>query len=46
MIQGKSKPKKAKRSICGDYFEALKRFSKHCEACREEIDGDEDGDAK
>ena len=34
MNQGKSKPKKLKCSICGDYFEALKRCAKHCEACR------------
>ena len=37
MSQGKSKPKKVKCSICGDYFEALKRCAKHCEACREAI---------
>lgn len=34
MSKGKSKPKKMKCSICGDYFEALKRCAKHCEACR------------
>ena len=37
MSQGKSKPKKMKCSICGDYFEALKRCAKHCEACRHAI---------
>ena len=37
MSQGKSKPKKVKCRICGDYFEALKRCAKHCEACREAI---------
>ena len=34
MSQGKSKPKRMKCRICGDYFEALKRCAKHCEACR------------
>ena len=34
MSQGKSKPKRMQCSICGDYFEALKRCAKHCEACR------------
>ena len=37
MSQGRSKPKKMKCSICGDYFEALKRCAKHCEACRAAI---------
>ena len=37
MSQGKSKPKRMQCSICGDYFEALKRSAKHCEACREAI---------
>ena len=37
MSQGKSKPKKMKCRICGAPFEALKRFAKHCEACREAI---------
>ena len=46
MSQGKSKPKKLKCSIYGDYFEALNRCAKHCAACRAEMEGDEDGDAK
>ena len=46
MIHGKSKPKRMKCRICGDYFEALKRNAKHCAACRAEMEGDEDGDAK
>lgn len=37
MSQGKSKPKKVKCRICGDYFEALKRNGLHCEACRAAI---------
>ena len=37
MSQGKSKPKRMQCSICGDYFEALKRCAKHCEACRHAI---------
>lgn len=37
MSQGKSKPKRMKCRICGDYFEALKRCAKHCEACRHAI---------
>ena len=37
MSQGKSSPKKVKCRICGDYFEALKRSAKHCEACRHAI---------
>ena len=37
MSQGKSKPKRMKCSICGDYFEALKRSAKHCAACRHAI---------
>lgn len=37
MRQGKSKPKKVKCSICGDWFEALNRCAKHCEACRAAI---------
>ena len=37
MSQGKSKPKKVKCRVCGDYFEALKRCAKHCEACRHAI---------
>lgn len=37
MSQGKSKPKRMQCSICGDYFEAMKRCAKHCEACREAI---------
>lgn len=37
MSQGKSKPKRMKCHICGDYFEALKRCAKHCEACRAAI---------
>ena len=37
MSQGKSKPKKVKCRVCGDYFEALKRSAKHCEACRHAI---------
>ena len=38
MSQGKSNPKKVKCRICGDYFEALKRCAKHCEACRYAIE--------
>ena len=34
MSQGKSNQKKVKCSICGDYFDALKRSAKHCDACR------------
>ena len=37
MSQGKSKPKKVKCRICGDFFDALKRSAKHCEACRHAI---------
>lgn len=37
MSQGKSKPKRMKCRICGDYFEAMKRSAKHCEACRHAI---------
>ena len=37
MSHGKSKPKKVKCRVCGDYFEALKRCAKHCEACRHAI---------
>ena len=37
MSQGKSKPKKVKCHICGDYFDAMKRSAKHCEACRHAI---------
>ena len=37
MSQGISKPKRMNCSICGDYFEALKRNAKHCDACREAI---------
>ena len=37
MSQGKSKPKRMQCSICGDYFEAMKRIAKHCEACRHAI---------
>ena len=37
MSQGKSKPKKVKCRVCGDYFDALKRSAKHCEACRHAI---------
>ena len=37
MSQGISKPKRMNCSICGDYFEALKRNAKHCAACRHEI---------
>ena len=37
MSYGKFKPKKVKCRVCGDYFEALKRSAKHCEACRHAI---------
>lgn len=37
MSQGKSKPKKVKCRVCGDYFEALKMSAKHCAACRHAI---------
>ena len=37
MSYGKSKPKRMKCRICGDYFEALKRNAKHCAACRHAI---------
>ena len=37
MSQGKSKPKRMKCRVCGDYFEALKRNAKHCAACNAAI---------
>ena len=46
MSQGKSKTKKLKCSICGDYFEALKRSAKHCAACRAEMDREEGEDGE